>query len=71
MIQMAGHKSWSGIKTKMTPEMRLEVMAKAESLAQEILDQKIDKSGSPLSEKICRSAEFCSDNEVRAYVASR
>ena len=43
---MAGHKPWSEIKTKMTPEMRFSAKAKAESLIQEILTQKIDKDES-------------------------
>ena len=68
MILMAGHKPWSGIKTKMTPEMKFGAMVKAESLVQEILTQKIDEDRTSLSEDLCHHAEECSENEVQTYM---
>ena len=68
MILMAGHKPWSGIKTKMTPEMRINAIAKAESLVQEILTQKTDKEDSSLSEELYRPVEICPEEEAQACV---
>ena len=68
MIQMAGHKPWSGIKTKMTPEMRFDAIANAESLVQEILTQKMNKDQSSLPEGVGHPAEIYSEDKVQVYV---
>jgi hypothetical protein len=49
---MAGHKPWSGIKTKMTPEMKLETEARAAALAEEILMRQASDGKSSPFEKI-------------------
>ena len=67
MIQMAGHKPWAGIKTKMTPEMKLNAIAEAESLAQEMLSQKMDKDSRSLPEEASRPKVY-SEVKTQAYV---
>ena len=52
----------------MTPEMKLNSIAEAESLVQEMLSQKMDKDSRSLQEEASRPVKVYSEAKTQAYV---